>query len=113
MTELWNKKRWNKGEQHNDFRAECLKWMMLLLGIVRMTDPNASQLLKKFLAPKRGSVIADKDFRSHIVQVILEETRKSFPNLTIQLFFPLYKAYRIWPIPVSKTIQILAALKPS
>ena len=74
--------------------------MMLLLGAVRLTDPNAAQLLKKFLAPKRGSIIADKEYRGSIVQLIVEETRKSFPELSIQRFFPLYKAYRIWPIPV-------------
>ena len=75
--------------------------MTLLLGAVRLNDPNAPQLLKKFLAPKRGSVIADREYRSHIVQQILDETRKSFSELPIQTFFPLYKNYRIWPIPVS------------
>ena len=101
MKELWNRKGWHKGPQHKDFRDECFNWMKLLLSTVRVTEPNAHLLLKKFLAPKRGSVVADNNFRNHIVRLILEETKNSFPNLTVQMFFLLYKSFRIWPITVS------------
>lgn len=66
-----------------------------------MTDPNAHVLLKKFLSPKRGSVIADSKYRSVMVNHIIEETRTKFPDLSIQQFYTLYRNYRIWPIPVS------------
>ena len=101
MKELCYRKGWHKCLLYEDFRGECFKWMKLLLGTVRVTEPNAHLLLKKFLAPKRGSVIADNNFRSHIVRLILEETENSFPYLTVQMFFLLYKSLRIWPITVS------------
>ena len=101
------KKKWDKGEEHKDFRSECLKWMMLLLGTVRLTDLNAPQLLKKFLAPKKGSVTADREYRTHVVKAVLDETRNSFHELPIHTFYPLYKNYRIWPTPVSVYMYII------
>ena len=100
MRELWSRRGWHKGEQHKDFRNECLKWLKLLLQTVKVTDPSAPQLLKKFLAQRRHSVVADQEFRYNIVKQILEDTRKSFSSLSIQLFFTLYKSFRIWPIDV-------------
>ncbi len=80
---------------------------MLLLSTVCLTDSNAPQLLRKFLSPKWDSIIADREYRNSTVQLILEETKRRFPELTIQRFFPLYKAYRIWPILVWKRIQLI------
>jgi hypothetical protein len=66
MTELWHKRRWHKGDMNDNFRQVCLKWLNLLLSIIKVTDPNAPQLLKKFLAQKMNSIISDKEFRNHI-----------------------------------------------
>ena len=100
MTELWFRRGWHKGEQHKDFHNECLKWLKLLLKTVKVTDPSAPQLLKKFLAQRRHSIVADQEFRKNIIKQILEDTCNSFPLLSIQLFFNLYKTFCIWPIDV-------------
>lgn len=68
---------------------------------MKITNPDAHQLLKKFLAQKRNSVTADREYRSVMVDHVVHETREKFPELSIQQFFMLYKPYRIWPIPVS------------
>ena len=105
MTELWNSKVWCKGPRHEEFRDRCLKWIKLLLDTVRVIEPDACLNFKKFLNPKkRGSVIADKTFRNDIVRQILEEIRKSFPKLTVSMFFALYKELKIYPIAVSLTM---------
>ena len=103
MTEIWNKRKWDEGELNDHFRSECHQWIMLFLKTIDITDPNASQMLKIFLAPKSGSIVAKKDIQSAIVNVILKNTRESFSNLTIELFLPLFSEHRIWPIPVSRT----------
>ena len=101
MTELWNKRKWDEGELNDHFRSECHQWIMLLLKTIDITDPDASQVLKIFLAPKSGSVVANEDIQSSIISVILKNTRESFSNLTIELFLPLFFEHKIWPIPVS------------
>ena len=100
MTELWFRRGWHKGEQHKDFRNECLQWLKLLLKTVKVTDPSAHQLLEKFLAQSHHGIVADQEFRNNIVKQILEDTRNSFPSLSIQSFFTLYKTFNIWPIDV-------------
>ena len=104
MTVLWNRKVWCKGPLHEEFRDRCFKWIKLLLDTVCVTEPNALLYFKKFLQPKRRSVIADRTFRSNIVRQILEEIRKSFPSLTVPMFFALYKGLKIYPIAVSLTM---------
>ena len=103
MTELWNKRKWDEGELNGRFKSECHRWIMLLLKTIDITDPDAFQVLKFFLAPKSGSLVANKDIQSVIVDAILKNTRESFSNLTIELFLPLFSEHRIWPIPVSRT----------
>ena len=105
MMELWNRKVWCKGPLHEEFQDRCFKWIKVLLDTVCVIEPNAHLYFKKFLQPKKkGSVIADKAFRSNIVRQILEEIRKSFPNLTIPMFFVLFKGLKICPIAVSLTM---------
>ena len=101
MTELWNKRGWQSGESHKDFRNVCYKWLSLLLGTVRPSDPNASVLLKRFFAQRRNSIVSDSEFRQQMTKQVLEETRKNFPDLTIQMFFSLFKTFCIWPLSVS------------
>ena len=103
MTELWNKRKWDEGELNDRFISECHEWIMLLLKTIDITDTEASQVLKMFLAPKSGSVVANEDIQSTIISVILNNTRESFSNLTIELFLPLFSEHKIWPIPVSRT----------
>ena len=86
MTELWNKRGWQSGELHKDFRNECYKWLTLLLGTVRLSNPNVSILLKRFFAQRRNSIVSDSEFRQQMIQQVLEETRKNFPNLIIQMY---------------------------
>ena len=105
MTELWNRKVWCKGPLHEEFRDRCFKWIKLLLDTVCVIEPDACLYFKKFLQPqKRGSVIVDRTFRSNIVRQILKEIRKSFPSLTVPMFFALYKGLKICPIAVSLTM---------
>ena len=102
MRDIWYSRQWNKGEQHKDFRIEILKWLKLLLSVVKLTDPNAHSLLKKFLGVKRNSIVTDAEFRKSITDQILEDTRKNFHLLSIQQFFVLYKSFRIWPLNVNE-----------
>ena len=102
MRDLWYKRGWNKGEQHTDFRAEILKWLKLLLSVVKLTDPNAPSFLKKFLGHKRNSIVTDPEFRKSVTDQVLEDTRKNFNLLSIQQFFILYKSFHIWPLNVSE-----------
>ena len=102
MRDLWYKRGWNKGEQHTDFRAEILKWLKLLLSVVKLTDPNAPSLLKKFFGHKRNSIVTDPQFRKSVIDHVLENTRRNFNLLSIQQFFILYKSLRIWPLNVRK-----------
>ncbi len=67
----------------DDFKTEYLRWIMLLLSTVRLTDSNVPQLVEKFLSPKRGSIIADREYRNSIAHWILEELNKSFPVLSV------------------------------
>ena len=110
MRDLWYKRGWNKGEQHTDFRAEILKWLKLLLSVVKLTDPNAPSLLKKFLGNKRNSIVTDPEFRKSVTDQVLEDTRKNFNLLSIQQFFILYKSFRIWPLNVSEIEALLFCL---
>ena len=107
MRKVWYDRHWNKGEQHKDFRIEILKWLKLLLSVVKITDPNAPPLLKKFLGFNRNSVIIDPEFRKSITDQILADTRNNFYILSIQQFFILYKSFRIWTLNVSKINFIL------
>ena len=100
MMEIWKHRGWHVGELHNDFCSECLVWLKLLLSIVKMTDPSAPNLLRKFLIQRRGNIVTDREFSCHIVNQILEDTHKNFHLLSIQQFFVLYKNFRIWPIEV-------------
>ena len=102
MIEFWNKKGWNKGELNGDFRKECLDWIMLLVKIIQITDPGTPKNLKELLTGKKGTVIVDNDFRADVVQEIRNKTRESFQYLTIDMFYPLYNEYRIWPASVRK-----------
>ena len=105
MTDLWNRKVWCKGPRHEAFRDRCFKWIKLLLDTVCVKEPDACLYFKKFLnPPKKGSVVGDKTFRRNIVRQILEEIRKSFPSLTVPMFFALYKGLKICPIAVSLTM---------
>ena len=105
MTALWNRKVWCKGPLHEEFRDRCFKWIKLLLNTVCVIEPDACLCFKKFVqTKKRGSVIADKTFRSNIVRQILEEIRKSFSSLTVSMFFVLYKELKIYPVVVSLTM---------
>ena len=100
ITELWFLRGWHKGEQHKDFRNESLTWLKLLLQTVKVTDPSAPQLLKKFLEQRRHSIVADQEFHENIVKQILEDTRNNFHSLSTKLFSNLYKTFCIWPIDV-------------
>ena len=96
--DLWVRKGWDKSPQHKYFKDELFKWINLLLDTICVTEVT---LTKMFLFPKRRSVIADENVRKHIKKQILEKTRNIFPDLSIQMFFPLYVNIRIWPTAVS------------
>ena len=102
MRKVWYDRHWNKGEQHSDFRVEILKWLKLLLSVVKLTDPNAPSLLKKFLGMNRNSIVTDPEFRKSVTDQILHDARKNFHILSIQQFFTLYKSFRIWPLNVNE-----------
>ena len=105
MNDFWHKKKWNEGNSHDAFKHECCNWMLLLLRTFHINDASAPLLLKKFLEPKKGSILTDEYFHNFITNKILEKAKQSFPVLTIEVFFPLFKAYTIWPLSVSQPFK--------
>ena len=101
MIELWNHKERQEGPSYQVLRDECIHWIKLLLSVVRVTKKNAHLHLQKFLAPEEGSIINDKKCQKYIMSYIMKKTKKNFPKLSIQMFFALYKSFKIWPITVS------------
>ena len=104
MMELWRKRGWNEGEQHTDFRAEVFKWLKLLLSVVKLTDPDAPLLFKKFFGQKRHSIVTDTEFCQSVFDQVLEDTRRNFSILSIRQFCNLYKLFRVWPLNVSDSL---------
>ena len=104
MMELWRKRGWNEGEQHTDFRAEVFKWLKFLLSVVKLTDPYAPSLLKKFFGQKRHSIVTDTEFCQSVFDQVLEDTRRNFSILSIHQFCNLYKLFRVWPLNVSDSL---------
>ena len=102
IREIWHKKKWDRGELHKDFKDECLAWVKFLFEIVCIANPDAPQLLKNFLVPKEGSVVADKDIKERIIKLILEEAKKRISELNIAVYLPLFEEYEIWPLSVRK-----------
>ena len=93
----------NKENKHpyRDLREECFKWIKLLFNVVSVTDENAHLHLQKFLAPNEGSIVNDEECRSYIISQVVEKAKYSFPKLSIEMFFSLYKSLNIWPNAVS------------
>ena len=105
MNDLWHKKKWNEGKRHDAFKNECCNWMLLLLQTFHIIDASAPLLLKKFLEPKKGSILTDEYVCNFITNKILEKAKQSFPVLTIEVFFPLFKTHPIWPLSVSQPFE--------
>ena len=70
VTEIWNKKGWRKSSQNKDFRTSVLDWLLFLIVLVPIRDSSAVTLLKKFLGPRRGTVVADPEYRKLITQKV-------------------------------------------
>ena len=99
--ELWNHKERQEGPPYQKLRDECIHWIKLLLSVVCVTEKNAHLHLQKFLAPVEGSIIKDKKCQKYIMSHVMKKTINKFPKLSIQMFFALYKSFKIWPITVS------------
>ena len=109
------------------FDAECKKWVLLLLKLVDITGDNAQFHFEIFLGkPLRTNAM--KEYRDDIIKhvswgrhldsfrllgitcntsslsrfQVIQLTRISFSQLTVQQFFSLYKAFHIWPNKVRR-----------
>ena len=101
MIELWNHKKKQEDPPYQELRDECIHWIQLLLSVVCVTEENAHLHLQRFLAPEEGSIVNDKKCQKYIISQVVKETKNNFPKLSIQMFFALYKSFKIWPIKVS------------
>ena len=70
MTELWQHQGWDKGEYHYEFHNEYLKWLQLLLSVVKENGPLDSISLTKILNKRCNNVVSDQEFREVAGQIL-------------------------------------------